>query len=120
MPSLPHPFSENTEGCDFMKKLSSILSKLNIFTSLVFYLFFALLKTDIYILGEPMVALFTWSIPIVCAVTLLFVISTAVIAIKDKKLPDSFGYVISYLFTAISLCISIWFVYSFLDAWFDF
>ena len=103
-----------------MKKLSSFLSKLNIFTSSVFFLFFVLIKTDIYIFGEPMVALFTWSIPIVCAVALLFIISTAVVAIKNKKLPDSFSYITSYLFTTISLCISIWFVYSFLDAWFMF
>lgn len=103
-----------------MKKVSSLLSKLNIFTSSVFFLFFSLLKTDIYIFGEPIIAYFTWSIPFVCAVALLFIISTAVVAVKNKKLPDSFGYITSYLFSTISLCISIWFVYSFLDAWFDF
>lgn len=112
-------FSE-AKGCGFMKKISLLLSKLNIFASLIHLLFFVLMYTDMEIFGEPFVAIFIWSTPFVGAIALLFIIQTVIIALKNKKLPDSFGHIVSYLFTVIFLCVTGWFVYSFLDAWFMF
>ena len=103
-----------------MKKTASFLPLLNIFASLIHLLFYILMYTKLEIFGEPFVVIFVWSIPFVGVVTLLFIIQTAVIAFKNKKLPDSFVYIVSYLFTLIFLCVTGWFIYSFLDAWFMF
>lgn len=103
-----------------MKKISPILPKLNILTSLIHLIFYILMYTKLELFGEPFVAVYVWSTPFVGAVALLFIIQTAVIAFKNKKLPNSFDYIVSYLFTVIFLCVIGWFIYSFLDAWFMF
>lgn len=103
-----------------MKKVAPILPKLNILTSFIHLIFYVLMYTELEVFGEPFVAVYVWSIPFVGAVTLLFIIQTAVIAFKNKKLPNSFDYIASYLFTVIFLCVTGWFIYSFLDAWFMF
>ena len=103
-----------------MKKTASFLPLLNIFASLIHLLFYILMYTKLEIFGEPFATIFVWSIPFVGGVALLFIVQTAVIAFKNKKLPDSFQYIVSYLFTVIFLCVTGWFIYSFLDAWFMF
>lgn len=112
-------FSE-VKGCDFMKKFSLLLPKLNIFTSLIYLLLFALIKSDIHIFSEPVIVIFAWTTPVVGAVILIFILSVIITAFKTKKIPNSFEYIISYLFTAVSLCLGCWLIYSFLDAWFMF
>ncbi len=103
-----------------MKKTSLLLPKLNIFASLIHLVFYLLMYTKLEIFGEPFVVIFVWSIPFVGAVTLLFIIQTVVIAVRTKKLPDSFLHIVSYFFTVIYLCITVYFIYDFLDAWFMF
>ena len=104
-----------------MKKNKPVfLPSLNILASLIYLVFYMLMYTKLEIFGEPFVVIFVWSIPFVGGVALLFIVQTAVIAFKNKKLPDSFQYIVSYLFTLIFLCVTGWFIYSFLDAWFMF
>ena len=113
-------FSE-IKGRDFMKKNKPVfLPALNIFASLFHLVMFVLTYTDVKSFGEPFPIIFAWAIPFVGAVALLFIIQTVAIAVRTKKLPDSFLYIVSYLFTVISLSISGYFVYDFLDAWFMF
>ena len=113
-------YNKDRKDVTIMKKTASFLPKLNICASFIHLLFFVLMYTDMEIFGEPFVAIFIWSTPFVGAIALLFIIRTVIIALKNKKLPDSFGHIVSYLFTVIFLCVTGWFVYSFLDAWFLF
>lgn len=113
-------FSE-IKGCDFMKKNKPVfLPALNILASFIHLVLFVLTYTDVKSFGEPYPILLAWAIPFVGAVALLFIIQTVIIAIRTKKLPDSFLHTVSYFFTVIYLCVSGYFVYDFLDAWFMF
>lgn len=104
-----------------MKKNKPVfLLALNIFASLFHLVLFVLTYTNVKSFGEPFPILLAWSIPFVGAIALLFIIQTVVIAIRMKKLPDSFLHIVSYFFTVIYLCVSGYFVYDFLDAWFMF
>lgn len=103
-----------------MKKTPSLLPLLNIFATLIHLTLFVLTYADVKSFGEPYPILLAWAIPFVGAITLLFIIQTVVIAVRTKKLPDSFLHIVSYFFTVIYLCVSGYYIYDFLDAWFNF
>ncbi|MBQ1967563.1 MAG: hypothetical protein II356_06265 [Clostridia bacterium] len=103
-----------------MKKTPSLLPLLNIFATLIHLTLFVLTYADVKFFGDPFPIMLAWAIPFVGAVALLFIIQTVIIAIRTKKLPDSFLYVVSYFFTVIYLCVSGYYIYDFLDAWFMF
>ena len=85
-----------------MKKTPSLLPLLNIFATLIHLTLFVLTYADVKFFGDPFPIMLAWAIPFVGAVALLFIIQTVIIAIRTKKLPDSFLYVVSYFLLRIT------------------
>ena len=104
-----------------MKKNKPVfLPTLNILASFIHLVLFVLTYTDVKSFGEPYPILLAWAIPFVGAIVLIFIIQTVIIIIRSKKLPDSFLHITSYFFTVIYLGVSVYYIYDFLDAWFNF
>lgn len=93
-----------------LKKVTSFLSKLNFFCVIIFLISFIIVSLDI--MPDDFFMVFLWAGYISLAVTLLFIISSIMLTIKEKKLQNSFGFVVTYFIDTIFIGIVGYLVYS--------
>ncbi|MBQ5904944.1 MAG: hypothetical protein IIW88_03650, partial [Clostridia bacterium] len=96
-----------------LKKATSFLSKLNIFCIIIFILCFVIVRLDI--MPDNFFTVCLWAGFVSLGVTLLFIISVLTLTFKEKKLQDSFRFVVTYFFDAIFISFAGWFVYMVLN-----
>ena len=96
-----------------LKKATSFLSKLNIFCVIVFILCFVIVRLDI--MPDNFFTVCLWAGFVSLGVTLLFIISVLTLTFKEKKLQDSFRFVVTYFLDAVFISFAGWFVYMVLN-----
>ena len=92
-----------------LKKVTSLLSKLNFFSVIVFLISFIIVRLDIMPDDFFMVCL--WAGYISFGITLLFIISVLTLTFKEKKLQNSFGFIVTYFIDTIFIGIVGYLVY---------
>lgn len=96
-----------------LKKVTSFLSKLNIFCVIVFIICFIIVRLDI--MPDDFFTVCLWTGYVSAGVTLLFIISVLVLTFKEKKLQTDFGFVVTYFLDAVFISFVGWVVYGILN-----
>lgn len=86
-----------------LKKVTSFLSKLNFFCVIIFLVCFIIVRLDI--MPDNFFTVCLWGGYVSFGVTLLFIISAIVLTVKEKKLQNSFGFVVTYFIDTIFISI---------------
>lgn len=92
-----------------LKKVTSLLSKLNFFSVIIFLISFIIVRLDI--MPDDFFTVCLWAGYISFAITLFFIISALTLTIKEKKLQNSFGFVATYFIDTIFIGIVGYLVY---------
>ena len=93
-----------------LKKVASLLSKLNLFCVMLFLICFIIVRLDI--MPDDFFTVCLWTGYVSFGVTLLFIISAIVLTINEKKRQDSFGFVVTYFIDAVFISIVGYLVYA--------
>lgn len=96
-----------------LKKVTSFLSKLNIFCVIVFIICFIIVRLDI--MSDDFFTVCLWTGFVSLGVALLFIISVLTLTFKEKKLQTDFGFVVTYFLDAVFISFVGWFVYGILN-----
>ena len=82
-----------------LKKVTSLLSKLNFFSVIVFLISFIIVRLDI--MPDDFFTICLWNGFVSAAAALLFIISVLTLTFKEKKPQTDFGFVIAYLLDTV-------------------